>query len=933
MPADFPPKSSLTFTTPSGPITASGDIALEFSGAIHAGSGKITITDGITQSFTARDGSIQTRIVGASDTRVIDIGSSEVSISGNTLTINPSANLKLGLDYHVVIDAGAVLDIDNAAFTGLTHTGIFHFEPVPASSIPSLLITFGDDTGASDTDLVTNNGWQDIYVDIASGTVSATDRVEILVNGSWHTATHEEWEGQTYYYLSGETVGDLSGTGQIVARLVSATNTVRSVQTSQYVIDEVAPSWSAVGATLSLNSATDTGEVGDGATQFLNVTVDVDLHSMAGLQVGDRISIREVYEGEGTWVGPVVGTEHVVTNADLAGDGHLSFNLSFEDREDGEGEEEEGPWHSNHHSLKVVVSDLAGNRAEEGSYSSQTLELHIDREAAIFEYGETNGDLTQLSLHFNEGVSPAGFKLVKVSDNSEILLTPDMFTFSAGYSVVNIALPAALQDGAEYRLESTGILYDRAAGNITGTNPLDTFHAAYGQNAVLGAFSISNDTGRADNITNVAAQTVSGTYSGTLYGPQKIQVSIDGGSSWQDAALSGHSWSLAGVTLNPGANSVVARVSSGSSDFGQIYHTVTLDSSAPGLGSAPDLLVNFDDGTSNSDNVTSLTDIMVTALLATESGYRIGDLIEILDGSTVAGQHTLTAADFDSYGSVYNVDIALDTLALGSHSLSVRATDGAGNTITGPALPVTIAPPPAPDTTPPTATLDMGALSFDTSTGLVEARLDGDFTDTRIQFSINGGGTWLEGNQSGDYWSFISPYGPFSVLQMRVVDSAGNIGNAISGVSGSSVVTVVSEYNDSTSTSGGQSVLFTRGGDDSIALSDPFSYIDGGSGTDALVVMGNTAANASDWAGKVYNIERIDLADTSSLSVLSSAAVFGLGVTSLRIDGSAANSVNIGNLAWLATGSSGGYHSYTANNITLEIASAITLVGTPDYGA
>jgi len=167
---------------------------------------------------------------------------------------------------------------------------------------------------------------------------------------------------------------------------------------------------------------------------------------------------------------------------------------------------------------------------------------------------------------------------------------------------------------------------------------------------------------------------------------------------------------------------------------------------------------------------------------------------------------------------------------------------------------------------------------------------------------------------------------------MRVVDSAGNIGTGISGVPGASVVTVLSDYNDGTSTSS-QRVLFTRGGDDSIMLSDPFDYIDAGSGNDTLVLIGNMAADAGDWTGKVQNIERISLTDTSSLSVLSSSAVWSLGATSLRIEGSATNSVDIGNLVWTATGSSGGYHSYTANNITLEIADAITLVGTPDNTA
>ncbi|MGB9992606.1 Ig-like domain-containing protein [Massilia sp. SM-13] len=1026
MPADFPPKSSLTVTTPSGPLTTSGDIAFEFSGAIHAGSGKITITDGITQTYTGRDGSLHTRIVGASDTRVIDIGSPEVSINGSTLTINPSENLKLGLDYHVVIDAGAVLDTGNATFTGLAQTGGYHFTPV----IPvDLTISFEWDSGVSNSDLVTNEGWQTIYIDLSEEPL-ATDRVEVFVNGSWVTAHREEDEGPDYFWVNAE----LNGTGAITARLVSGSDAVKGSQTNTFVIDYTAPEWDPYNAALSLNIGSDTGDTGDGATQYTDVVIDVDLHDMSGLQAGDIISLRDLYyDGyEGYELGPQRGASHVVTAADLAGYGKLSFHLSFDPDHDF-GESTDG-----HFPLTVAVSDVAGNLR----HSNDIMDLRIDRSSAYFEGMETSSDLTKLYLHFSEVVRPAGFKLINLDNNSEITITPAMMAEVPETSTLQVTLTAALADGAHYRLESLGFLYD-TAGNITTTHPLvaDTI-VHFGLDAVLHTIVISNDSGTADGVTNVAAQTFSGSFDGALYAGQFIEVSLDGGSSWTVAHVSGTTWSL-DATLTSGDHLVVARVHTptgygeeihtnvvyqttaptlgsppemeaaddhgiadgitnatsitvtpmisapdiptlhvgdrielinasatvlGShtltaSDFengtlnqgisitpglgthqistrivdgaGNVgnpssYFTVTIDNTAPGLGSAPDLLSSSDDGASNSDNITTNTNLTVRALLATESGYRAGDVVNIVhENGDVLGAHTITASDFDSYGNIDDIDIALTTLAEGSHKLHVRVSDVAGNTAESPTLTVTVVP----DTDPPTAVLDMDVLTFNTSTGLVEARLDGDITGTRIQFSVNGGGTWLEGNQSGDYWSFISPYGPFSVLQMRVVDSAGNIGDAISGVSGSSVVTVVSEYNDGTSTSGGQSVLFTRGGDDSIALSDPFSYIDGGSGTDALVVMGNTAANASDWAGKVHNIERIDLADTSSLSVLSSAAVFGLGITSLRIDGSAANSVNIGNLAWLATGSSGGYHSYTANNITLEIADAITLVGTPDYGA
>jgi hypothetical protein len=925
---------TLTSNSPSAPVTASGNIELQFSAAILAGVGKITITDGVTQSYLGRDGTPQTRIVGDSDTRVIDISSAQVTINGDKLIINPTDDLHLGLEYQVVIDSGAITNTEHAAFSGLTHTGLFQFAPVV--SVPALSIGFGYDTGSSDTDLVTNQSWQDIYVDI-SGDTLATDHVEVFVNGAWHTATREDGEGLPYYYLSAETVGDLSGSGDITARLVSNTNVVKSVQTSHYTIDDDAPTWSAVDATLSLNSGTDTGEVGDNTTQFLNVTVDVDLHGMSGLEVGDRISISEAYEGEGVWIGPIVGTEHVITDADLRGDGHLSFNLSFENHE-GEEEEEEGPWDSGHHSLKVVVSDLAGNRAEEGSYSNQTLELHIDREPAEFLYGETSGDLTQLIIHFDEGVAPEGFKLVKVSDSSEILLTPGMFTFSEGYSVVTIHLPAALQNDTEYRLESTGSLYDRAAGNITGTNPLDTFTARYGEDATLHDLSISNDTGSADGITNVAAQTVSGSYTGTLYGPQKIQVSVNGGDSWQDVSLSGKNWSLSGVTLAAGENHVLARVSNGGDNFGGIDDTFTLDTTAPGLGSAPDLLAAFDDGASNSDNTTSLTSLTVTALLGTESGYRVGDVVDILDDGSLVGHYTITASDLDFYGDMKNVDITLNTLAEGSHSLSVRVTDGAGNVVTGPSLTVTIDIP-DPDNTPPTAVLNVDSVTYSSSTGVVGIELIGDYADAIVEYSLNLV-EWLPASGTGQHREFVqgtSPYlDPWPGVALRVVDAAGNIGGGATGLPHGSIIFIDGEANTSVGAFGYDAV-YVHGGNDTInfARAADFAYVDGGADTDTLSLFNAAtfASSTATLAGKLNSVEVLHLAAmTGTASITSYTAITGLGVTTLRIDGGASATVDIGAGHWTLVSQSttpGTYDLYTSNNINLEILEAVVIVGTP----
>ena len=75
---------------------------------------------------------------------------------------------------------------------------------------------------------------------------------------------------------------------------------------------------------------------------------------------------------------------------------------------------------------------------------------------------------------------------------------------------------------------------DTAGNTAAGTGHGYTLQTT-GPSAVATVTALSADTGTAgDFITNVAAQTVSGSYTGTLGAGEKIQVSADG-TTWIDA--------------------------------------------------------------------------------------------------------------------------------------------------------------------------------------------------------------------------------------------------------------------------------------------------------------------------------------------------------------------------------------------------------------
>ncbi|KRQ97736.1 choice-of-anchor I family protein [Bradyrhizobium valentinum] len=100
----------LTAATPADNATAvaaGNNIVLTFDEAVAAGTGSIVISNG------------------AGDTRTIAIGdASQVTVSGNTVTINPTADLAAGATYDVTLASGVITDVAGNAFTGLAQNDL-----------------------------------------------------------------------------------------------------------------------------------------------------------------------------------------------------------------------------------------------------------------------------------------------------------------------------------------------------------------------------------------------------------------------------------------------------------------------------------------------------------------------------------------------------------------------------------------------------------------------------------------------------------------------------------------------------------------------------------------------------------------------------------------------------------------------------------------
>jgi large repetitive protein len=204
------------------------------------------------------------------------------------------------------------------------------------------------------------------------------------------------------------------------------------------------------------------------------------------------------------------------------------------------------------------------------------------------------------------------------------------------------------------------------------------------------AISLSNDTGKSstDFITSNSSQTISATLSATLATGEAVYGSIDNGSTWTDITgkVSGTALAWNGVTLS-GSNTLKLKVTDSAGKSGTVAsQAYVLDTTAPSAPSAPDMSSGTDSGTSSSDNLTKNTTPTFSGTAESGSTVTLYDT----DGTTVLGTATATGG---------NWSITSSTLASGTHDISAKATDAAGNTSAASSvLHATI------DTTAPTAT-------------------------------------------------------------------------------------------------------------------------------------------------------------------------------------------------------------------------------------
>ncbi|MCB8835978.1 Ig-like domain-containing protein [Aurantimonas sp. VKM B-3413] len=177
-------------------VAKNADIVLTFDEDVKAGTGNITLTNDANPT----------------DQKVISVTDAQVTISGKTVTIDPSADLTAGAHYHVTVDAGAIEDLAGNDFAGISTTTELDFTvasppPVLVSAVPTdgassvaknadVVLTFDKDVQAGTGNITLTNDANptdqkvisvtDAQVTISGKTVTIDPSADLTAGAHYH---------------------------------------------------------------------------------------------------------------------------------------------------------------------------------------------------------------------------------------------------------------------------------------------------------------------------------------------------------------------------------------------------------------------------------------------------------------------------------------------------------------------------------------------------------------------------------------------------------------------------------------------------------------------------------------------------------------------------------------------------------------------------
>lgn len=309
------------------------------------------------------------------------------------------------------------------------------------------------------------------------------------------------------------------------------------------------------------------------------------------------------------------------------------------------------------HAITARATDAAGNVG----VPSEALTITVDP-AATFTLDLAAEDDTGTSNSDNITNKTSG---LTITGTTTANATVELFDGTTSLGTVVAGADGAFSKDVNLS-EGSHAVSAKVAGGAAASEVLNITVDTTGPGALSAPdLATADDTGisSTDNITN---KTTGLTITGTVATITSLEMFVDGVSVGIVTPAANGSFSK-DIDLAEGAHSITLRGIDTAGNLGEVSSAlqITVDTTPPASPSALDLAAEDDNGSSNSDNTTSNT-----SGLTISGSAEAGSTVELFDGTTSLGTVTV-----DSNGAFIK-DIAL---AIGSHAITAKATDAAGN--------------------------------------------------------------------------------------------------------------------------------------------------------------------------------------------------------------------------------------------------------------
>ncbi|MCU3851929.1 Ig-like domain-containing protein [Enterobacter roggenkampii] len=553
-----------------------------------------------------------------------------------------------------VINAQVSNTIGNSASDNHTVT-VDLTAPSMGISIDSLQ----NDTGLSATDFITNDS-QVVVNGSLTAQLGNNEKAQISLDGgvTWIDLTVT---GTTWRYADGRTLTD--GTYQYQVRVIDNAGNVGATDSQDVVIDLTKPA----ATTITVDSITqDTGLSG---SDFITSDNQISLKGTLGAALGSGDHAQISLDGGVTWTDvSVSGLSWTYVDGRTLADGDYNYQLR--------------------------VIDDAGNISATASQvvTIDTVAPDASKTIAIDSISDDTGlsssDFitrdTSLTLHGSLGATLADGEYAQISIDGGVTWQNVIVTGNSWYYVDSRTLGNQTYDYYVRVVDAAGNVGASAHQQVT----VDTI--APDAAITVSVDNITVDTGFDNNdfLTSSTSYTLHGTLGAELGAGEYVQVSMDGGTTWVYATVSGTQWSYSDTrALTDGSHNYQVRVVDQAGNVGATTsQAVTVDTQAPQYGVTIDS-ISDDTGQSGSDFITMDTTLTINGSLG--SALASDERVQIsLDGGNTWLDTTVTNQRW-SYTDTRD-------LPDGDYTYQVRIIDQAGNVGSTASQVVTV------DTTPPT---------------------------------------------------------------------------------------------------------------------------------------------------------------------------------------------------------------------------------------